>query len=67
MTPSLTLCRPQFALIRSACKAYGLDIVEGVGFEADDVIASLALEVRVVVGLPVDFREVVSTQGWLHN
>ncbi|CAM9139113.1 unnamed protein product, partial [Laminaria digitata] len=36
--------RPQFALIRSACEAYGLDIVEGVGFEADDVLASLALE-----------------------
>ncbi|CAM9408555.1 unnamed protein product [Pylaiella littoralis] len=36
--------RPQFALIKEACQAYGLETVEAVGFEADDVIASLALE-----------------------
>eukprot|EP00752_Nemacystus_decipiens_P003362 g3109.t1 len=36
--------RPQFALIREACEAYGLEMVEGAGYEADDVIASLALE-----------------------
>ena len=66
MTTSF-LRRPQFALIRSACEAYGLGVVEGVGFEADDVIASLALEVRVAVGSTVDFREVVSTGGSLHN
>lgn len=62
MTPS-RLRRPQFALIRSACEAYGLDIVEGVGYEADDVLASLALEVRVTV----DFRLAVSTGESLHN
>ncbi|CAN0541035.1 unnamed protein product, partial [Scytosiphon promiscuus] len=39
--------RPQFALIRSACEAYGLDIVEGIGYDADDVLASLAVEGRV--------------------
>lgn len=33
-------------MIRKACEAYGLEMVEGVGYEADDVIASLALEVR---------------------
>lgn len=37
--------RPQFALIRYACRAYGLEMIEGAGYEADDVIASLALEV----------------------
>ncbi|CAN0222404.1 unnamed protein product, partial [Ectocarpus fasciculatus] len=36
--------RPQFALIREACEAYGLDTIEGPGYEGDDVIASLALE-----------------------
>ena len=51
--------RPQFALIRKACQAYGLEMVEGAGYEADDVIASLALEVcmgtllGVIVGLDV--------------
>lgn len=51
--------RPQFALIRKACQAYGLEMVEGAGFEADDVIASLALEVcmgtrlGLIVGLDV--------------
>ena len=39
--------RPQFALIRKACEAYGLEMIEGAGYEADDVIASLALEVCV--------------------
>lgn len=39
--------RPQFALIRRACEAYGLEMIEGAGYEADDVIASLALEVRL--------------------
>lgn len=37
--------RPQFALIKKACEAYGLETVEGTGFEADDAIASFALEV----------------------
>ncbi|CAN0540318.1 unnamed protein product, partial [Ectocarpus sp. 12 AP-2014] len=36
--------RPQFALVRKACEAYGLETIEGPGFEGDDVIASLALE-----------------------
>lgn len=66
MTPS-RLRRPQFALIRSACEAYGLDIVEGVGYEADDVLASLALEVRVTVDVTVDFRAAVSTGESLYN
>lgn len=38
--------RPQFALIRKACEAYGLETIEGAGYEGDDVIASLALEVK---------------------
>lgn len=49
--PCVRLCRgnrPQFALIREACQAYGLDMIEGAGYEADDVIASLALEVCCV-------------------
>lgn len=33
---------PQFALIRQASAAYGIPIVEAPGFEADDVIATLA-------------------------
>ena len=40
-----------------------MDIVEGVGFEADDVIASLALEVSVAV----DVRAAVSTGESLHT
>ncbi|CAM9489835.1 unnamed protein product [Ectocarpus sp. 8 AP-2014] len=36
--------RPQFALVRQACEAYGLETIEGPGYEGDDVIASLALE-----------------------
>ncbi|CAM9227746.1 unnamed protein product, partial [Ascophyllum nodosum] len=36
--------RPQFALIKRACEAYGLDVFESQGYEADDVIASLAFQ-----------------------
>ncbi|CAM9201306.1 unnamed protein product [Choristocarpus tenellus] len=35
---------PQFSLIREACEAYGLRVVDQSGFEADDVIASLAAQ-----------------------
>jgi len=37
--------RPQFGFVRKACQAYGLEVIEGAGYEADDVIATLALEV----------------------
>ncbi|CAM9756081.1 unnamed protein product [Hapterophycus canaliculatus] len=31
-------------MIKRACEAYGLEMIEGLGYEADDIIASLALE-----------------------
>ncbi|CAM9927136.1 unnamed protein product, partial [Sphacelaria rigidula] len=36
--------KPQFALVRQACEAYGFEVVRGPGFEADDVIAAVTLQ-----------------------
>jgi len=37
---------PQFALVREAAEAFGIDQVEAEGWEADDVIATLATQAR---------------------
>ena len=37
---------PQFALVREAAEAFGIDQVEAEGWEADDVIATLAMQAR---------------------
>ncbi len=42
--------RPQFPLIREATRAFGVHAVELVGFEADDVIATYATQVRQLGG-----------------
>jgi len=43
-TPDLLL--PQFALVRDVLQALGITAVESVGFEADDILATLATEAR---------------------
>lgn len=43
-TPDLLV--PQFALVRDVLRTLGIPMVEAVGFEADDVLATLATEAR---------------------
>jgi len=60
---------PQFALVREAAEAFGVVQVEAVGFEADDVIATLtrkALEEGVDVDIlsgDKDLMQLITPQG----
>eukprot|EP00903_Cladosiphon_okamuranus_P018931 g17412.t1 len=66
--------RSQFTLIRRACDAYGLEVIEGAGYEADDVIATLALEAVTtgatnvtIVSADKDLAQLVTTRVNMHN
>ncbi len=43
---------PQFSLVREACTAFGLPVLESPGFEADDLLASYTVE-ATRAGFPV--------------
>jgi DNA polymerase-1 len=65
--------KPQFALVRDATRAFGLVGIDSDGFEADDVIATLARQARaagaevVVVSSDKDLMQLVRDGVRLHD
>ncbi len=57
---------PQFPLIRDAINAFGLPVVEKIGYEADDVIATLATQAKkddvqvIIVSSDKDLMQLVN-------
>ncbi|CAM9386514.1 unnamed protein product, partial [Discosporangium mesarthrocarpum] len=66
--------KQQFGLVKRACKVYGLTVIEQDNFEADDVIASVALQAVksgvgnvTVVSADKDLAQVVTSRVNLLN
>jgi len=65
--------KPQFPLIREAAEALGLEVLEKVGYEADDLIASAAKEAKelgldvLVVSSDKDLMQIVNDKVSLYD
>ena len=70
-TPSELIA--QFAIVREAAQAFSLPIIEHVGFEADDLIASYTREARIkgwrteIYSSDKDLMQLITNKIWLRD